>query len=66
MLARSLCFACGILSFFFYLDVGPLVLLLFQEVAVFRARGPRRLAAVGSLRGTTSTFEEFQKERDLA
>lgn len=65
MLARSLCFACGILSFF-YLDVGPLVLLLFQEVAVFCARGPRRLAAVGSLRGTTSTFEEFQKERDLA
>lgn len=53
-------------EFFFYLDVGPLVLLLFQEVAVFCARGPRRLAAVGSLRGTTSTVEEFQKERDLA
>lgn len=45
--------------FQFYLDVRSLILLLFQEVAVFCARCPRRLAAVWSLREHQACLKSY-------
>lgn len=45
--------------FQFYLDVRSFVLLLFQEVAVFRARCPRRLTAVRSLREDQAVLKTY-------
>lgn len=41
----------------FYLDVGPLVLVLLQQVTVFRPGRPRRLTAVGGLWGKQQALQ---------
>lgn len=48
----------------FYLDVRSLVFLLFQEVAVFCAWRPRRLAAVWSLREHQAYLQSYWDEQD--
>lgn len=51
--------------FQFYLDVRSLILLLFQEVAVFCARRPRRFTAIRSLREDQAFLKNYKDEQDL-